>query len=383
MKTLKLVCTTCLIAVACLNSIFTRTVITTSPLTDPTFQSNESQQLLPIQLEGKWGYINRSGVVVIKPKFDSADQFSEGLAFVRYPNREKPMNPGDKSPEIIAGAGYIDETGRVVITLESPLYLVGGRFKEGLAQFWTWEAGKGNLHGYIDKSGKVSIKAQFSYALEFEEDLAAVCIERKCGFIDKNSEFVIAPRYMTTRSFSEGLAVVSMDHERIGFINKNDEMIMEPQFGNFGTTTFREGLAAVAFVNGKYGYVNAQGEQVIPMQFELAQPFSEGLAAVSLNGKWGYIDKTGKLVIEPRFRSAGPFSEGLAAVDSLSTSVAKHPEDSVEPSGSGFIDKQGKMVIKLRFDGAYSFANGIAQVNVDGKWGYVDKTGNYIWKPTK
>jgi hypothetical protein len=29
------------------------------------------------------------------------------------------------------------------------------------------------------------------------------------------------------------------------------------------------------------------------------------------------------------------------------------------------------------------FADGVAKVWVGGKMGYIDKTGNYIWKPTK
>ena len=39
---------------------------------------------------------------------------------------------------------------------------------------------------------------------------------------------------------------------------------------------------------------------LIPERFEVAQPFSEGLAAVRIDGQWGYIDATGKVVIPPR-----------------------------------------------------------------------------------
>jgi hypothetical protein len=41
------------------------------------------------------------------------------------------------------------------------------------------------------------------------------------------------------------------------------------------------------------------------------------------------------------------------------------------------------MAIKLGFDGASSFVDGIAEVYVESGTGYIDKKGNYIWKPTR
>jgi hypothetical protein len=339
---------------------------------------NAWEGFLPIEQDGKWGYINRSGEVVIKPQFDSAQPFAEGLALVRYPARKKPPKPGEKTPELVEGMGFIDQTGKVVIELENPLHLNGESFSEGLTKYWTWDADKGNLYGYIDTSGKVRIKARFTYAWSFVDGLAAVCIEwQKCGFIDKTGEFVIAPKYRVNMSFSEGLALAGLEYDTIGFINKSGEMVIEPQFGNLVGTMFREGLSSVAYPHGRFGYINTEGAIVIPMQFEMAQPFSEGLAAVRINSKWGYIDKSGKFVIEPQFRGAGPFAEGLAPVGFSDSAMRP-----VEEEATGFIDKQGKMLISLRFDTASGFVNGIARVNVDSKWGYIDRTGKYIWQPS-
>ena len=55
-------------------------------------------------------------------------------------------------------------------------------------------------------------------------------------------------------------------------------------------------------------------ETIIDPQYEDAQNFSGGYAAVKKNGKWGYIDETGKVVIDFKYDWAGLFSEGVAAV---------------------------------------------------------------------
>jgi hypothetical protein len=63
----------------------------------------------------------------------------------------------------------------------------------------------------------------------------------------------------------------------------------------------------------KYGFVNPAGKIVIPPQFDAADSFSEGLAAVDTRGAWGFIDQTGKMVIPPQFEECTVLP-GLCAV---------------------------------------------------------------------
>jgi hypothetical protein len=110
--------------------------------------------------------------------------------------------------------------------------------------------------------------------------------------------------------------------------------------------------------------------------------FSEGLAAVcyvkapGLN--CGYIDHEGSIVIEPQYALAEPFSEGLAPVCTGLSPVPKME--------CGYIDKTAKLVIPMQFRIAYGFKDGVALVGIGDvypeKWGYINKAGEYIWKPT-
>jgi hypothetical protein len=92
--------------------------------------------------DGQVGFVDKSGVWVISPKFDSASDFAEGLALVT-------MGSGYD-----AKVGYIDSTGNFAI---APLYDFGQSFEGGKA--WV---GMGDLRdgwrdtrwGYIDKNGR-------------------------------------------------------------------------------------------------------------------------------------------------------------------------------------------------------------------------------------
>jgi hypothetical protein len=73
-------------------------------------------------------------------------------------------------------SGFIDRTGRVVI---KPVFDWAGPFSEGLA---TVRIGK--RHGYINKKGALVIKPLFDEAKEFREGLAPVEVKGKFGYID-------------------------------------------------------------------------------------------------------------------------------------------------------------------------------------------------------
>src|SRR6185369_4858024 len=109
----------------------------TTPVTDkdgkPVPQKDVA--LFPVQIAGKYGYIDKTGKMVIKPDFAGASRFSEGLAAVQ--------------PRQGSKVGFIDETGKPVIPLEFDL---ADPFSEGRAAIMI-----NQLWGYIDKTGKIVV----------------------------------------------------------------------------------------------------------------------------------------------------------------------------------------------------------------------------------
>ena len=366
-----------------------------------------------VTFDGRYGFIDQTGkpVISLPPEVYNVRDFSEGLAVI-----------GVRVPNTHGRWGFVDETGKVVIR---PQFQRAQPFSEGLAAvvISDGEDTIGRL-GYIDRTGAVVIRPQFSGSSGgyhfFSQGLAAVETQAgKWGYVDKAGAMAIRPQFDVAFRFSEGLAVVGMNEttysleKRYGYIDRSGSWVVRPRFTDAGG--FSEGLAAVT-EGGKVGYINRQGELVIKPQFEVGNPcgdgswyerprdFSEGLAAVLVAGKWGYIDRAGRVVIEPRYDCAQRFAEGLAVVGSRTGPVTR----------MGYIDKAGTPVIELQFTGAGAFSGGLAPVGVgpddetllkamreaerdkseraiekllelneDVRHGYIDKSGKYVWPPTK
>lgn len=157
---------------------------------------------------GKYGFkLKSSGEIVISSKYDVAGSFSEGLAYVRLNGKY----------------GYIDKTGKEVIPFKCDY---AWSFSEGLA-----EVNLNGKWGYIDKTGKEVIPLKYDNALSFNEGFAAVELNGKWGYIDKTGKEVIPLKYDDASSFSGGKAKVMTKNifgiEKEFYIDKNGNRVEE------------------------------------------------------------------------------------------------------------------------------------------------------------
>jgi len=353
-----------------------------------------SEGLAAIKINNKWGYIDKSGKIVIKPQFDEVFNFREGIAAILA--YEKATLAHDKTAfkSNIPSFGNMKELPRIpdAYNLSS----------------------KTNKLGFIDKKGNIIIEPQFdastvmlvtghlitndeSFRYFFNEGLASVGINGKYGYIDKSGNFVIKPQYNMTEPFINGIAAVKIG-DKWGFINKSGETIVKPSLqdifacDNDNYLVFRQ--------NNKVGYINKNGKVAIPPQYDYAGCFSEGLAQVLVGDKVGYIDKSGKFKIKPMFKvkTTNPVSSPIVPdFSSYSSDTIKPycPSDVYTFLGKyknglirtrindkyGFINKSGQCMLKPEYDSITSFNEGSAVIQKDNKWGYIDESGKVIFKP--
>ncbi len=181
--------------------------------------------------------------------------------------------------------GYINEAGKLVIPCK---WKSAESFSEGLARV---EDANGK-YGFINKKGKLVIPCKWKGAGSFWEGLAEVKdANDKYGFINKTGKLVIPCQWQTTWGFHEGLAKVRDANDKCGFIDKTGKLVSPCQWR--WACNFYEGLAYVEDANEKVGFIDKTGKVVIPLQFGGVENFHEGLAKVADNGKWFQIDKSG------------------------------------------------------------------------------------------
>lgn len=135
---------------------------------------------------GKYGY-KANGIWIINPEYDRAEAFSESMAVVRKDGKY----------------GYIDVSGRLVIPVK---YQDAGSFSAGLAPVCLY--GK---YGYVDKSGEMVVPFKFSYAFPFSEGLAAVELNGKVAYIGPDGKTVIPYMLDSGKPFKDGIAEVTVD----------------------------------------------------------------------------------------------------------------------------------------------------------------------------
>ncbi len=270
----------------------------------------------------------------------------------------------------------------------------------------------GDLHGLVDRDGKVILPAEYSQPLQLSDGLIMATKGTRTAFFDATGRMIIRPQEQTRGPFSDGLAPAvvadAMGKPALGYVDHDLKPAIRGDFRDVGP--FSEGMAEVAVADEwgvvKRGYIDRSGKLVVPAKYEKTFPFSGGLGRVGPSRdptrvvdrtgrdvtpegidfigvqaegmirvwsarKEGFIDAAGKLVIPPRFDQSAEFSEGLARVFQSA------------PGGGrfGYIDKSGKMVIAPRFATAEAFSDGLALVREEGPDAgtvFIDATGKVV-----
>lgn len=220
----------------------------------------------------KYGFVNRRGEIISNCIWDSAEPFSEGLACVISAKE----------------SGFINNKGETVIPYNEGKMT---SFSEGLACV----SNSDGKWGYINNEGTMVIPYQWIIASPFREGLACV-FNKKFGFINKTGEYEIPCVLDGAGSFGNGLApVYNMKSNLWGYIDIKGNLVIDYKW--ISARSFHEGLACVE-ENGVYGFINPRGELVIPRRFLEAGDFKDGYAEIKdcVETKCSYVDKDGNLI---------------------------------------------------------------------------------------
>jgi len=329
-----------------------------------------------------FGFIDKMGVEIIPCKWYRATSFHEGRARVRKPYD----NPDDEC------FGYIDCAGNVAIPCH--WQKADYKFSEGLAGvihvednnvFW----GRHNYRlredsvgytAYIDKDDKVVIKGEYDELGSFVHGMAIVSDKHlKVGAIDKMGDIVVPLLYDDAKILNENLIKVSKGYNKEGVCHKNGTIILDCQW-EIGDV--KEGR--ISFCDDKnIGFIDENGEIIIPCKWGRCSDnhFQDGIVPVKKDGKIGFINTSGDVVLPFQWSRCGGVGEGLIAVG--------------DKDKMGYIDYNGDVVLPFQWKETRKFIDGRAIVldyderdEIIGKehckiidnerFGFIDMSGCFI-----
>lgn len=378
------------------------------------FLTFKGQNRYPVKIDGRYGYIDKNGTLVIKPQFEYKGDFINGFTVITQKDLITIVIDTNGNKLLEFKGNYPEWTTERTFTTHSyPFSFNDNR----LAVFDTTT----RSYGFVDNSGEWVIKPKFSYVTDFSEGLAAVgfwdnnpnksnlthseefykhLASIKWGFIDTNGFMVIDTQYREVSAFNMGICLVDekfidqngneinpdtitnqkllcrLQSENSKFHYQKGGKYISPNtnFNSCGIVA-RENYDGISS-NGKYGYINCQNNWVIPPKFHYARWFVNERAGVQRkisegNFDWGFINCSGDTVINFQYQHVGDFYDGVVA-------VCKNDK-------WGIINKRNEVIVPFEYDNKwpifdYRFKDGLILLLKNGKQYYFNSKGETVWK---
>jgi hypothetical protein len=316
----------------------------------------------PVLMQGKVGYIDQSGRIVIDPQFE-------------------PLTPGDGVYAPAGGWG------------------IGERYCRWACDFFEGRCVV-HRHGrlaYIDTHGRLITPFAFTSASHFNGGVARVEKDEKWGLIDRNGSWITQPRFDRIDRFTGETADAKVNGTRC-FLNRQGQVLEYRRSRPYRPPLAVAGVTLVKGGPGKEGMVAADGRSVLEPQFdeirwlrckkgggfnhrfpssvpryeydEMIFPFlGSGLAAAKRDGKWGLVTGAGKVLLAPEFDDIDEvFCEGRCVFK--------------KNDRFGYIDTTGAVVVPPQFEAAGQFVGSIARAVTPRGWAFVTRGGDFVVHPS-
>lgn len=302
----------------------------------------ENRQLVERFQNGRFGYVDTQGILMISMQYERAYPFSEGRAFAVRPGGELvlldrngeelaafpdaalpedgvlrfsegraviPVKGGEEQPETVYLV--VDASGQEVCTLADAAVDWEGGYHDGLLA--VAEAGEWTLN---DKG----------------EPLEYLPVPGSWGYRDRDGEIAVAGQFEQAKAFTGGLAAVYGGGE----------------------------------ASSGWGLIDSEGKQVVPARYDSVILYEDGTAALLLDGKWAYVDRDGSRMTGFDYDRVGQFQDGIAFVRS------GNEMEAIDTSGEVLFTCPG--VVR-----AWDFSGGVAVLEqADGTFGVCGRDGSLL-----
>lgn len=227
-----------------------------------------------------WGFVKEDSTVAIEPEYASVDDFSEGLAAVEKQDRFLFFIFSSKF-------GFVNKTGKLIIPC---IFDKVTKFSDGLAMVTV-----DNKKGYINTSGDIVISPKFYKADLFIDGFAPVLQDDQWGYINKKGQFVLKPQFDEAQRFYNGFASVKFNG-KWGMIN-SDMVTVIPY--NFDEVVVLNNNYAKVRIDRLWGLWDINSKNyILPCQYEHLIYCYYDLIRLIKDNKVGYTTLSGKTIWE-------------------------------------------------------------------------------------
>ncbi|WP_051199647.1 WG repeat-containing protein [Butyrivibrio fibrisolvens] len=273
----------------------------------------------------------------------------------------------DSSGNLVSKTGYEDCVG--VIEIEGEMHFIltrKNRFSPE-SRFYRETMFVVNKNGEVILQDSTGENGNLNY-----ENFHALFYKGKRVFLDSKGQiiFTVPDNVTLEECYSYRLGMMpfyynDVANPKYGYMNIDGEVVIEPQF-SYAELFSEEGLAAVRDDEGKWGYIDTEGNLVIPQVYDFTLGFDAGFALVEKEHDEYYIDITGRKVLDI---DGGVNKEGFTYISNDEGKYA-------------CIDLKGNQITDYIFDRTILFKNGYACGCVNGLYGCIDKTGEFVIEPS-
>ncbi len=330
---------------------------------------------LPFMKNGKYGFMNEDGQIIIDAKFQFVEGFNEGLS--SFAENDK--------------VGFIDKKGNIRI---APKYDGVSAIVQGL-----FIVENDDLFGLIDRKGKVIMPCKYNDIGELSEGFIYASIDEEYFYANYNGLQLFTESLISASDFENNHAIVETE-TGVGVIDRMGAFLLPPLYNQLNWIS--DSLLSFS-ENEQFGIVSITGDTILNVSYNYIGDFSDNIALVSISDTVKYIDERGEVILSnfyetyPNYKLKGDFTYGAAIIAKdgkygrINTSGDVVTEIEYENIGSGtkfipyekeeywgLMSLSNKILVSPKYDALDIVNDNRAITKLEDSIGLIDVNGNVL-----
>lgn len=230
----------------------------------PPPPSSKMKTVEKFEVNGKIGFRDALNKKIVLPA-----QFDE---IIGYTNRILiAVRQGEKY-------GYISKSGEIVVPI---IYDDLKPFSSGRCV-----VKKGKKWGIVSTSNRILLPFKYNEIGEFLERIT-VKKGQKWGVLSSEYQWIVKPKYKGAKLFRKSICIKK--GKKWGFVNNQNEILTDFRYDEVERYYSYKKLFKTR-IDKKWGYINNLGKEVFPIDYEEINIIATSIFKVKRNGKWGIIN---------------------------------------------------------------------------------------------